>query len=410
MASTKVCVPKYRLHRGSGQAFVQIKGKRHYLGVYDSPKSKEAYSRFIAELAVNPLPASVPAAESKTEITIIELCAAYWHYAESYYTKKGIRSGWLFHIRLVLRMIREMYGSTKAADFGPLALKAIRQRMIDTGKSRKYINKLMAVIPRIFKWAASEELLPGAVYGNLRTVEGLKKGRTTAEDHAPIEPVNDAVVDATLPNLPAVVADMVRFQRLTGARPGEVCQLRPMDVDRSGEVWEYRPASHKTEHHGKTRVIYIGPQAQAVLLPYLLRAPDAYCFSPVESEKKRLAEMRTKRKTKVQPSQRNRRKARRLRAPQLCYTKDSYCRAIRRGIEKANKKILEDAEKNGIDDPATIPHWHPNRLRHSAATAIRRQFGLEAAQVILGHSKADVTQIYAERDSAKAIEVVKRIG
>jgi hypothetical protein len=49
MASNKVSIPKYRLHRGSGQAFVQIKGKRHYLGVYDSPKSKEAYFRFIAE-------------------------------------------------------------------------------------------------------------------------------------------------------------------------------------------------------------------------------------------------------------------------------------------------------------------------------------------------------------------------
>ncbi len=49
-------------------------------------------------------------------------------------------------------------------------------------------------------------------------------------------------MDSTLPYLPAVVADMVRFQRLTGARPGEVCQLRPCDVDWSGDVWEYRPS------------------------------------------------------------------------------------------------------------------------------------------------------------------------
>jgi site-specific recombinase XerC len=57
-----------------------------------------------------------------------------------------------------------------------------------------------------------------------------------------------------------------------------------------------------------------------------------------------------------------------------------------------------------------IPHWHPNQLRHTAATMIRRDYGLEAAQVILGHSKADVTQIYAERDAAKAIEVIRNIG
>ena len=54
--------------------------------------------------------------------------------------------------------------------------------------------------------------------------------------------------------------------------------------------------------------------------------------------------------------------------------------------------------------------WSPNRLRHSAATAIRRQFGLEAAQVTLGHASADVTQVYAEGDSEKAAEVMRLIG
>jgi len=85
----------------------------------------------------------------------------------------------------------------------------------------------------------------------------------------------------------SVVADMARFERLTGCRPGEVCQLRPIDVDQSGEVWEYRPASHKTEHHNRDRVIFIGPQAQAVLLKYLARSATAYCFSPAESEQER---------------------------------------------------------------------------------------------------------------------------
>jgi hypothetical protein len=40
----------------------------------------------------------------------------------------------------------------------------------------------------------------------------------------------------------------------------------------------------------------------------------------------------------------------------------------------------------------------------------RRRFGLEAAQVILGHAKADTTQIYAERDAALAVEVARKIG
>jgi site-specific recombinase XerC len=59
---------------------------------------------------------------------------------------------------------------------------------------------------------------------------------------------------------------------------------------------------------------------------------------------------------------------------------------------------------------ARIEHWAPNRLRHSAGTEIRKRFGLEAAQVTLGHASADVTQVYAERDAKLAAEVARKIG
>ena len=117
----------------------------------------------------------------------------------------------------------------------------------------------------------------------------LGKWNTKAREAKPVPPVVDEVVDATLPHLPEVVADMVRFPRLTGCRPAEVCLVRPCDLDTSGDVWVYRPESHKTEHHGRERAICIGPKGQDVLRPYLLRPEDAYCFSPRESERKRLA-------------------------------------------------------------------------------------------------------------------------
>lgn len=59
---------------------------------------------------------------------------------------------------------------------------------------------------------------------------------------------------------------------------------------------------------------------------------------------------------------------------------------------------------------AKVPAFAPNRLRHSAGTEVRAKFGLEAAQVVLGHTRADVTQTYAERDQAKAREVARKIG
>ena len=75
------------------------------------------------------------------------------------------------------------------------------------------------------------------------------------------------------------------------------------------------------------------------------------------------------------------------------YSVASYRQAIHRACDKAN-----------------ISRWSPNRLRHSVATQIRADFGLEAAQVILGHSKADVTQVYAERNSQLAETVIREIG
>ena len=54
--------------------------------------------------------------------------------------------------------------------------------------------------------------------------------------------------------------------------------------------------------------------------------------------------------------------------------------------------------------------WSPLQLRHTAATEIRARFSLEAAQTVLGHAKADVTQIYAERDLVKARTVMAEIG
>lgn len=52
--------------------------------------------------------------------------------------------------------------------------------------------------------------------------------------------VEDARVEAVVTKLSPIVADMVRFQRATGARPGEVCNLKPSNVDRSGDMGSQR--------------------------------------------------------------------------------------------------------------------------------------------------------------------------
>ncbi len=52
--------------------------------------------------------------------------------------------------------------------------------------------------------------------------------------------------------------------------------------------------------------------------------------------------------------------------------------------------------------------WHPHQLRHNAAAELRKEFGLEAGRIILGHCSAVITEVYAEKDEHQAIRT--RIG
>lgn len=425
--------PKYARHKASGQAVVKFAGRRHYLGPYGSQESKVRYQEAIAQWASTlqnagaSHPPAVPALP-EVEHTVRELILRFFEHAEVYYCKHGQPTGTTGTLRPILRQLREMFGQTLVKDFRPSFLEAYQQRMIERGVSRKYINDAVGRIKRMFRWGVAKEIVPVEVLQRLEAVDGLAKGRTEARETEPVVPVDDATVEVTLPYLPEVVADMVRFQRLTGARPGEVCAIRPCDVDRSGDVWRYMPGSHKTEHHGRERVVFIGPRAQAILMPYLLRESTAFCFSPAESERGRNAARREARETPMTPSQEARKAKRRPKRPKGDrYKKDAYCRAIARACDLAfppppplARLDGESARKRNERLTATqraelkawqaAHRWAPNQLRHTAGTAVRRQFGLEAAQVVLGHSRADVTQVYAERDQRLAVEVARQVG
>jgi len=402
------CMPSYCLHRASGQAIVKLSGKVHYLGRYGTKKSKAKYKRLVGEwLTTDRQPA--PACAESGELTVVELLARYMPFAVRHYRKGGEPTGEIDNIRYAIRPLKEIYGRTQVKDFGPLALKALQNHLIDQGVSRKTVNSRIGIIRRIFRWGVSEQLCPPSLLHALSSVMGLQAGRTNARETAPIRPVQDSVVEATLQHLPTVVADMVRVQRLLGCRPGEICSLRPLDIDRSEAVWTYRPATHKTEHHHKDRVILIGPKAQAILKPYLERDSLAHCFQPHESEQQRRALQRVRRKTRVQPSQFDRSKPRPKTKPGTSYTVVTYRRAITRACDLA------------FPVPAALPvgkhqawkkshRWHPNQLRHTAATEFRKQFGVEAARVLLGHSKISTTEIYADRDLQQAAEIMKEIG
>jgi integrase len=301
------------------------------------------------------------------------------------------------HPRLGRELIA-LHGDLPAENFGPLKLQALRDGWVENNLARSTCNKYTRAVTQMFRYAASQELVQPNIPAALATVRGISGGRGLAKESKKIDPVPVAHVEAIKPFLPGPLRALVEVQLLTGARGGELLGLRPQDLNTSGKVWFAMPARHKTQYRDKTRVIQFGPKAQAILRPLLLRAKDAYVFSPREVVAERAALSPSHRRPDQVPTARKTERVVRDR-----YDAGSYRKAVAYAIEAHNR----DARENGEPE---IPAWTPHRLRHTAATLIRQQYGLDAAQAVLGHSSADITQVYAEVDKQKVAAIMEEIG
>jgi len=400
-------IPKLRHHKASGQGYVVLNDQAVYLGKFDLPDTRRKYHQIIAEwvAAGGQMPVEADS------ITITELLGRFWRHAEKYYiTHDGRPTSELETLRMALRPLKALYGHAEVSDFGPRALRTTRQKMIELGWCRNTVNKSVGRIKRVFRWAAEQELVPGSAWHSLQAVTGLRHRRSQARESEPVKPVPQERVDAVGPYVSRQVWAMIQLQLFTAARSGEIVIMRPCDVDTSGKIWFYRPSEHKTAHHGHERRIYIGPRGQKVLAPFLLRDPQAFCFSPAEARAEYLMKICNARKT---PPQRGNgvgtnRKTDPKKQPGERYATTSYGYAIRKAIKKAFRP--EGMSEEEFKTWKAPQHWHPHQLRHNAATELRKEFGLEAARIILGHRSAAITEVYAELDQRKAVEAMLEIG
>ncbi len=267
--------------RASGDlAYVRLNGTKIYCGPWGSQEASEKYERFIAEWLTTKQVASIA---RKDTITIRVLVAAFLDHAETYYVKNGRQTTSFERFKRVAKPLLENYGSLPVDDFGPSALDVLRSKLIESRKvqkpnpfkkpeplSRNYVNQYIGFVRQIFKWGVGKEMVKPETHYALCQLAGIKKGRSRAKELPKVKPVDDEEVEKTLPFLPSPVAAMVRLQRLTGMRPGEVRQMRACDIDCSGNVWNYIPWEHKTEHHDLPRLVCLGPKCQAILTPYLM--------------------------------------------------------------------------------------------------------------------------------------------
>jgi site-specific recombinase XerD len=419
--------PKYRHYKPKDLAVVRIDGRDHYLGKYGSAESREKYHRLLAERHAG---VNVPSVGGKQEtasqgdgLRVNKLALSFLRHCENYYVKNGTVTSQVRLVRLSLAVLNRLFAHTLAADFGPLALETCQAEFVRQGLCRNECNRRTKLIRQAFRWGVSKQLIDVSILQSLSTVSPLGKGRTPARESAPVKSVPEGIVEAVRPHVSRQVWAMIEWQHLTGARPGEVVIMRTADINTSGAVWEYTPGSHKTEHHEHARTIFIGPQAQAVLKPWLKTELGAYLFSPAETEAEYRAKRRVTRKSPRWPShvehQDRKKQARRRKTLGDHYTPTTYRRAIARACDRAfPHPILKIIKKNELTADQRLElkawrkahRWNPNRLRHTAATRIRRRFGLEGAQAVLGHSELGTTQVYAEKNLDAARAIMQEVG
>lgn len=365
-------IPKLCRHKSTGRGYVTDPStkKEHYFSApYGTPECEAEYAAWVKALMERRtvVASGTPAG---TSVTVGRLIKDYFAFADGYYVKGGKPTTEIDALEQALKPVNVQHGKLCADNFGPAELKQVRQKMIDMGWARSNINKQVQRIRRVWRWGIEHGLVRPDTLAALESVPGLRRGRSAAKEADPIEPVELALVEATLPRLDPIVCALVEIQLHADMRPGEVVIMRPCDIDRQAMPWLYIPHTHKTEHHGRQRRIWLGPKVRAVLAPLILRCPsdDTWLF----------------------PSRARGKHA----ATRTHWTVSGYRGAI------------QDACR--LSPQLTV--WHPNQLRHTMATAIRREFGAEAAQAVLGHAQLETTEIYAERNERLAKDIAEKLG
>jgi integrase len=302
---------------------------------------------------------------------VSELASLYLDHAVTYYVKP--RTGRVTNeyglIERALDPMLEVAGSMPIEAVNAATLSAARRWLLkNTENCRNTVNGKVSRIVRMFTWGADPEqrLVPASVVAELKLLRPLAYGRSSARETDGLEPVSRGVVMSVLASLMDPprrggkrtakrlnrgqmltrhqLATMIELQLETGMRSSELCGLAWERIDRSRGVWVYRPAEHKSEHRGKDRLVLIRDVEQALIRRWMRTAG-------VEGGKL------------------------------FALSRHSYRRAIERACERAG-----------------VGMFTPHQLRHTFATETRRASGIDAAQVMLGHSSVKTTERYAGVD------------
>jgi integrase len=371
--------PPLKLHKSSGQARARWQGRDHYFGPWGEPETEVAYARWAATLAPDaPAPQVAPA----PCVSVADVVAE-WELREGpRYSDRGRERA---QFRASLRPLLVLFGPTPAADLDADRLETVQlamasgswmneeerarrgERKQSVEWCRNVVNRRVVRIRTVWRWAERKKLVPPGRWAGLCSLPGLAQNDPRVRHTARPKAAGWADVVRVVRQAPARVRAMILLQWFSGMRSGEVRIMRASDIDRTGDVWIYRPSQHKNDWRGHDRVVPLGKVAQKILTPFLASInPDACLFPPV----------------------------RRRAGGSGCYTCHSYAQVVRRSADRAG-----------------VAGFHGYLCRHAARLRITQALGLDAARSILGHRSVGTTNDYAAGvDEKTARDAARRLG
>lgn len=352
--------PSVLAHKPSGRDRVRWAGKEYWLGPSGSDESRREYARLVKLFAEQPDAAPAPKPPDAARITVNEAVAIWDEKGSAAHSAKEVKS-----YRRALLVVCRVAGRDKLADFGRASLKAVQEAMMsgswmkDKERARlerlgrpadwcaAVVNRQIVRVRTVWRWLADEGIASEESVGKLCLLKGVKKTDRRARHRPKVRPATQADLDAVSALIRSSgVRALLAAQWWTAARSGELRGMRAGDLDTSGEVWLYRPRSHKNAWREQDRTIAIGPEGQKVIAPKL-------------AGKRGSAHVFVNRKGKP-------------------YTAEAYARIVNRAAHKAGR-----------------PWFRPLCLRHGARLRVTRAMSLDHARSVLGHVCLSTTLNYA---------------
>ena len=381
---------KYAVVRHGGTT-IYLKDPQGRNARHGTKEALTAYNCFCAELQNNPTGYIPPTGEP--DVSVKELAVAFLDHLK----ERTDEVNYVTYRIIVDEFLLELYWDIPVDEFTTTCLDRVRGAMKQSERfNRDVLNRHTRRIISIFKWGVWKELCKESTWQKLTVIPPYKKGEPGTFEGRKRKPVSDDVLIRTLKYAVPTEAAMIKVHRLTGARPGEICNLTVGAVDlKEGKILL---TEHKTKAHVGERTIELRPEAREIIAPYLIgKKPEDAVFSPRQVMAERYAIKRANRKTKISPSQaeqyRQSAEKPKSRVGEF-YNPKSYYRMVERLIARANKA--------GEGIPDWFP-YHMNKL-HWNSISLEKNFDDDFLGELIDESYKIILESLSKKAQAAILE------